>query len=396
MNFSRFLRILWLTVSVAAGVDAIKAQAPEFSLLTCGPGSEAFQLEGHTALRIQMPDGRDAVANWGVFDFNSPGFYYRFVKGETDYMVGIEPYGMFEMQYRIEGRSVTSQRLSLTDAQAEELFRLIKENCRPENRVYRYNYVLDNCATRPLALIEKALAVSGDSLMVDFDAAETTFRGEMRQYHRNYPYYQLFIDFALGNGIDRPVTLREQAFAPLFLERLAANAVIVSADGSTRPLVESTMQILPQTAPEPMEGWGSPMVFAILISVLTGWLAWKSVRRGRIYKVWYALFYLLVGLLGAILTFLIFVSVHEATSPNVNYFWLNPLLLMVPLLIWSRRFVRFMFWLMTANFCAVVAFYIALMISGQSLNAAFIPLTVADLLLSGVYIYLNRKCFPRK
>lgn len=396
MNFSRFLKILWLTIAVAAGGAAVRAQAPEFSLLTCGPGSEVFQLEGHTALRIQMPDGRDAVANWGVFDFNSPGFYYRFVKGETDYMVGIEPFGMFEMQYRIDGRSVTGQRLNLTEAQAAELFRLIEENCRPENCVYRYNYVLDNCATRPLALIEKALAVSGDSLMVDFDATETTFRAEMRRYHRNYPYYQLFIDFALGSGIDRPVTLREQAFAPLFLERLAANAVIVSPDGSTRPLVESTVRILPQTAPEPMEGWGSPMVFAILILVLTGWLAWKSLRRGRVYKGWYALFYLLLGLLGAILTFLIFVSSHEATSPNVNYFWLNPLLLMVPLLIWFRRLAGLMFWLMVANACAVAAFFIALMVSGQGTNAAFFPLIAADLLLSGVYIYLNRKYFPRK
>ena len=29
----------------------------------------------------------DSVWNFGIFDFREPNFVYRFVKGETDYMV---------------------------------------------------------------------------------------------------------------------------------------------------------------------------------------------------------------------------------------------------------------------------------------------------------------------
>ena len=55
------------------------------SLVTFHPGSDIYELEGHTALRVTTPEGIDIAANWGLFDFNTPNFVYRFVKGETDY-----------------------------------------------------------------------------------------------------------------------------------------------------------------------------------------------------------------------------------------------------------------------------------------------------------------------
>ncbi len=49
------------------------------SLLTCAPGREIYQLEGHTALRLVREagngrEGYDNVVNWGVFDFAAPNF----------------------------------------------------------------------------------------------------------------------------------------------------------------------------------------------------------------------------------------------------------------------------------------------------------------------------------
>ena len=57
------------------------------SLVTLYPGSEVYEVYGHTELRVQDSYG-DFFFNYGLFDFNSPGFVYRFVKGETDYLCG--------------------------------------------------------------------------------------------------------------------------------------------------------------------------------------------------------------------------------------------------------------------------------------------------------------------
>ena len=68
----------------------------QFSLLTCAPGSEIYALFGHTAIRYQnFSKGVDLVFNYGMFSFDTPHFVYRFVKGETDYQLGITPYSYF-------------------------------------------------------------------------------------------------------------------------------------------------------------------------------------------------------------------------------------------------------------------------------------------------------------
>lgn len=65
--------------AAAQGSDSIQEQ-PVWSLLTVAPGNEVYELDGHTGLRYRGTDGTDFVVNWGVFDFNSPNFLYRFVK----------------------------------------------------------------------------------------------------------------------------------------------------------------------------------------------------------------------------------------------------------------------------------------------------------------------------
>ena len=216
------IMIAAMLLSLAASAQLPPA-TPRISLLTAHAGAEIYQLEGHTALRIVHPDRGDYVVNWGLFDFAAPNFVYRFVKGETDYLAGASSTDRFLEIYRREGRKVVEQTLDLTPEEALRVVELTDLNLRPENRVYRYNYVLDNCATRPLAVIEKAI---GDSLRFSFDGLrrEPSFREAMRSYHRDYPWYQFGIDLALGSGIDRPISLREEAFAPVKLELMLEQA----------------------------------------------------------------------------------------------------------------------------------------------------------------------------
>lgn len=377
----------------ALSADSAKCESIKISLLTCRAGSDIYELEGHTALRIlNETTGRDMVVNWGLFDFAAPNFVYRFVKGETDYSVGVAPTNYFVNSYAWDGRNVIEQQLDMTPQQVAALVELVDENLRPENRVYRYNYVLDNCATRPLRVIEKAL---GDSL--DFSAVEltpevtTTFRQAMRHYHDNYPWYQFGIDLALGSGIDRPITLREASFAPESLEVMMAAAK--KPDGnhivtSTRPITNVSTST---AVSGPTPWWKTPMAISIIIAIISLVLTVKQTRKpiflpSRATRIFDTFLFGVNGVLGLILTFLIFVSVHEATSPNWLYLWLNPLCLMGAVAVWAKSAKVLLFYYQIVNFALLIALVFILLCGIQSPNPAFYPLIAADAMRALGYI----------
>ena len=104
----KLLVLLYLILaswSVRAQQDSVRV-----SLLTCAPGTEIYELFGHTAIRYENPaEGKDLVFNYGIFSFNTPNFVLRFVKGETDYRLGVVPYSYFEGEYAVRGSSVYQQ-----------------------------------------------------------------------------------------------------------------------------------------------------------------------------------------------------------------------------------------------------------------------------------------------
>ena len=77
------------------------------SLLTCSPGEAIYELFGHTAVRVKDPSqGIDLVFNYGIFDFDTPNFVVKFVRGKLLYKLGVDQYRRFEYQYKVENRRV--------------------------------------------------------------------------------------------------------------------------------------------------------------------------------------------------------------------------------------------------------------------------------------------------
>lgn len=365
---------------------------PRISLVTCSPGKEIYQLEGHEALRIEMPGGIDLAVNWGVFDFAAPNFVYRFVKGETDYMAAAYPFNIFLEEYRREGRRVTEQELNLTPEQKEKLIALVEENLQTDNRTYRYNYVKDNCSTRPLALVERASG--GEIILHDSIPANTTFRSEMTSYHANYPWYQFGIDIALGAGIDYPISARERTFAPVWLEKALSEAEFRYPGGDSVPVVKSTRILLEETPGGVIENptpWPlTPFAAGIYLLVITLAISIYDIRRKRLSRWFDSTLFGIQFLAGCLLTFLIFVSVHEATSPNWLYLWLNPLCIIPAAGIWIKKLNRAVYWYQICNFAALILLLTAHHYFGQALNAAF-PLYIwCTLTRSATDIYTLR------
>lgn len=310
--------------------DSIGGGDLTVSVVTCAPGPDVYELCGHAALRIRNSE-MDSVWNYGIFDFTSPNFIYRFCKGETDYMVRGYDFRRFMPVYVMRGSRVSEQVLNLTQEEARRLRAMLQKEALPQNCVYRYNYVRDNCATRPWKRVTQA---AGSGITLPDTLLFPTFRDEMRFFHRNYPWYQFGIDLALGGGLDYPLAKDEDTFAPPVLEWKLARAKIGGA-----PLVKETNVIFPgyHDATLPPTPWiMTPMAAGLAMLLVSLGTLFAIVRYRRYWRVWISAYFLLAGVAGCVITFLVFFSSHEATSPNWLLVWLNPLQLILGAGVWVR------------------------------------------------------------
>ncbi len=305
-------------------VHARQQDSLRFSLLTCTPGSQIYALFGHTGIRYQnFSRNIDLVFNYGMFDFNTPGFIFRFVKGDTDYQLGIIPYNDFEREYKARGSFVYRQELNLTDAEKERLSELLAENYRLENRIYRYNYFYDNCTTRALKQIERSIH---GKVFFQKGKKNVSFRNIVREFTAVSPWSGLGIDLCLGAEADKPIDIRKQMFSPLYMRDFANKAYIVNENGSTRPLVSREIKVMDigETGAD-RQSYLSPFVFFSVFLLLNMVIAYRQWKRRKIYWLWDILLYGLQGVAGCVVTFLFFVSSHPTVGSNWLVLVLNPL-----------------------------------------------------------------------
>ncbi|MDD5184532.1 MAG: DUF4105 domain-containing protein, partial [Paludibacter sp.] len=77
-----------ISLSVVSAQKITFSDSATISLITCSPGEEVYSKFGHTAIRVKDPvNGIDVVFNYGIFSFETNNFYYKFIKGETDYQL---------------------------------------------------------------------------------------------------------------------------------------------------------------------------------------------------------------------------------------------------------------------------------------------------------------------
>lgn len=354
------------------------------SLVTCWPGQEIYELCGHEAIRVRG-EGIDSVWNYGVFNFNEPNFVYRFVKGETDYMGVAYPFEWFMPEYIHNGRKVVEQKLNLSQAESHKLLNELRRSVEPERRRYRYNYVKNNCATRIYEMLDTA---AGVKVIYPDSISYGSFRNEMKAYHAAYPWYQFGIDLALGSGIDYPVTAREEMFVPVEMMKSFAGAVL--ADG--RPLVASTDILYEGTGTAtlpPTIWWLTPLFWSWIVFALTLLICIRDFRNHKITRPAYSLWFGMTGLAGILITFLVFVSSHEATSPNVLLLWLNPLQLVICLGVWWRKARPAVTAMAVVNTLVITGMLVAWPFLHQRANVAFFPLMGATLLFSITCMVIN-------
>lgn len=286
------------------------SETAQLSLLTCSPGAALYERYGHTAIRVNDPQNDfDIIFNYGIFDFGVDHFYWKFVKGETWYQLGAMPTVWFVHDYTDSGRQVSEQVLNLTSAQKESIWEALKTNYLPENRYYLYNFVFDNCATRPYLLIANAL---GDSIASDYTGyTGQTYRRFIRHYTGALSWENAGINLLFGPKADQPMSSEQRLFLPEELMLFLQSARLT--DGSA---LVSEAHITP--FPQPTTPWYAtwPVGLALFFIILC--LISLYDRKRQRWSWWVEIVVAVpFGLLLLIVTFLTFFSCH----PLVGFGW---------------------------------------------------------------------------
>ena len=382
-----FLLFVGMLSAHASSMDKVR-----ISLLTCAPGSEIYALFGHSAIRYENPDQQeDWVFNYGLFSFKDPNFVMRFVKGETDYQLGVMPFAYFEAEYAMRGSSVYQQVLNLTDAEKERLIRLLKENYLPANRVYRYNYFYNNCTTK---IRDQIARVAGGLSYATDTSGKVTFRDELRRLTVSHPWYSFGIDLLLGADIDKPATARELQFIPGNFKRALDKAVVVTEENGAVPFVKDQNRTVveTETPAQAVESRFTPFYVSLLLLLLTFIIMLCEVRSKKTFWLFDTVLLTLQGLCGALLLFMALFSQHPAVDNNWTILLLNPLMLLVmPVYLHKLKKHRSMSiaWVQVAF---VILFFLSGAFSLQVYPAPLYFCAVALLVRSVFNIYKDRIC----
>jgi hypothetical protein len=385
-----FLLAIWIgcgtIFSASAAEDSIRV-----SLLTCSPGSEIYALFGHTAIRYEdKAKGADWVFNYGMFSFQTPNFVMRFVKGETDYQLGVVPYAYFEAEYNERGSYVEQQVLNLTPMEKAKLFQLLDENYRPENRTYRYNYFYDNCTTRARDKIEES--IQGQVVYPESEGTHS-FRDIVHQYTAGHEWSEFGIDLCLGSEADKPIDARLQMFAPFYLLRAADGAMIKETDGVERPLVQEKQKIVNPPVPVPEKEFPlTPMQSALILLAITVLIGLLEIYYKKCFWGMDILLFGAQGIAGCIIAFLFFFSVHPTVGSNYLLILFNPIpLIYLPVMVYKTIKGRkdLYHW---ANILVLTLFIAFWSVIPQKINLVVLPLALSLLIRSLTHII----CIYRK
>ena len=368
----KFLRLI-STLALLVFGQSIGAQTGNDTivyLLTCDPGTEMYSMYGHSALRVvDRSLGTDDVYNWGVFDFNTPNFAWKFAKGQLNYMLDKSTMNDFLRIYAYEERGIVSQRVNLNPEDVRKLLELIEENLKPENVSYRYDFFYDNCATRIRDILEKA-ADGKIHYPSDIDSDGRTFRDMIGECQKPYQWTNFGISLALGLPCDKKASFYERMFLPIELQQCLSKTVI-RTEGRIVPLLQDPEVILDFDMPVVKSSiLLSPEIIIALIAILMMIIIPFLRKSFYIHSIDVFVFFVF-SILAGFMFFLSFFSNHQATKMNLNIIWLNPFIILCLISLLTNKTGVIWFRLV---FYISILFLVVSIILPQDFSRALVPI----------------------
>ena len=322
--FKKYLFIVFLIGSSFLSNNTSQAQATDttrlqISILTCDAGEDIYTAWGHTAIRvIDSTQGGDYVFNYGTFDFETPYFISKFVKGSLEYFMSANYYSDFYAQYQYEKRNIKEQVLNLSATEKLRWYQALKKNMIGRNRYYLYNFITDNCTTR----VKDGLF--NNTHYLPNQSHEASFRDKvvLAPYQKGIPWIGLGIDLLLGAFSDQKPTDHQAAFLPdlLFdqlagIKKLVKNTSVTSFNNEAIGTSTNTKDYTPLFT----------LIAFLLIYTIATFLKNKIILK--IADLVDIILLLAFSIGGSLIFYMSFVSNHTACYNNFNIMWMHPLYL---------------------------------------------------------------------
>lgn len=370
----------------------------QISLITCSPGPEVYAKFGHSGVRVvDKIHGYDLIFNWGLFSFNTENFYWKFIRGKTDYLLGVQNTPDFLREYKNRNSVVWEHVLNLNTNENKKLIRLLLDNYKPENRQYRYNFVFDNCATRPRDVVLGSV----DGRVVFQSSYELkSYRHAIGDYIGADTWLRFGIDVVFGYQADKNMPQLQSMFLPEILKYEFLNARISNNQYTeSRPLIRNTNVLVSAEYDEvkPTGLMDRPFYIFSIILIIVVLISTYELILNKPYNTYIdSILLLTTGVAGLVVFFLMFFSLHPLVKYNLNLLWLNPLNIVAAFMIWFNKWRIHVFIYQLFNLILVALALIAVAISVQTFNQATFVVIALLLFRYSSWIHRTKKKIVRK
>ena len=350
-----FLFLLIGISSNAFSQNKTLSNQAEISILNCGLGNESYSLYGHTALRVKDDSQNlDLVFNYGTFDFNTPNFILKFIKGDLQYFVSAYPYADFEYSYQYEQRSIYEQKLNLTQVQKQELFDKVYNSLYSEEKYYTYKFIDRNCTTM---VIDKTNSTIKNNTIKSIKPITKTYREVLFPYQKEHFFLNLGINIIFGTKVDQAA---EKLFLPLDLI-----ASLEQNESLAQPKV---------TLYEAPKNNFIPSIFDSIYTIIVVLGLIVLARKNWLTNT----YFFILGTMGIFFCLVGFYSLHEEVLWNYNALLFNPLYLVLGFFIIKKQASRIK--LIAKILFVMHLVYLAIMLNKIHLGIV-VPFLVANLVL---------------
>lgn len=304
------------------------SESTKVSLITIEAGNELNDAFGHTLLWVYDPANLvDKAYNYGVYDFETENFYWKFIKGQLPYKMSYAPLQAYQEYYQRQNRKMTEQVLNLSLAQKQIIFNYLEDDYNdPSRRTYMYKFFYDNCATR---VRDAMMLACTDSVHLQNIKAmnDSSYRQWMNKclIQKHHYWSAVGMNIALGAPADERILQFKACYLPQNLQRSMGAAkrmthhvlrYLVRYENVMYPTVVDNAE--PLFLLTPRFWFGVLLLFTIYIT----YKHWKRRQKGY----WYdKIVFGIAGFIGWFLIFLWFGTDHGVTDYNRNLLWALPL-----------------------------------------------------------------------
>ena len=164
----------------------------------------------------------------------------------------------------------------------------------------------------------------------------------------------------------------------------------LTTDTLSVPLVASAGTICRFPTAKPSEhSLLRPTFVCSLLMVVVIFLSFWCWRIDKYFAIIDFVLFFVFGLIGTVVFYLMFFSVHPLVSPNYNLLWANPLMLVFSLLILNKKWRRHLSYFAICNALTTIIAIIIFVLRIQVMHASFLALMAMMLVRSLMFFQQN-------